>query len=108
MLQICRQVNLNVKKDKYHFRCISVPFFGVLISRNGVQPYPQKLKVLTDMSPPKTKKELKAFLGIINYLGKFSKFSCNMAKVCESLRKLMSAKTEWSCNATYEKMFDKG
>ena len=28
-------------------------------------------------------------------------------EVCESLRKLMSAKTEWIWNATYLKIFDK-
>ena len=30
-----------------------------------------------------------------------------MAEVRESLRKLTSAKTEWTWNATYQKMFDK-
>ena len=29
-----------------------------------------------------------------------------MAEVCESLRKLISAKTEWTWNGTYQKMFD--
>ena len=55
------------------------------------------------MLPPKTKKELQAFLGIINYLDEFSP---SMVEVCESLRKLTSAKTEWMWNATYQKMFD--
>ena len=39
-----------------------------------------------------------------NYLAKFSP---SMAEVCQSLTKLMSAKTEWTWNATYQKMFDK-
>ena len=56
------------------------------------------------MPPPKIKKELQAFLSIINYLGKFSS---STAEVCESLRKLMSTKTEWTQNATCQKMFDK-
>ena len=56
------------------------------------------------MLPPKTKKELLAFLGIINYLGNFSS---STADVCESLRKLTSAKAEWTWNATYHNMFDK-
>ena len=51
-------------KDKCHFRCTSVPFFGEVISRNGVKPDPQNLKALTEMPPPKTK-EFQAFLGII-------------------------------------------
>ena len=56
------------------------------------------------MPPPKTKKELQAFHSIINYLGKLS--PC-MVEVCESLRTLISAKTEWTWNAIYQKMFDK-
>ena len=79
VLQICRQVNLKLNKDKCHFRCTSVSLFGEMISRHGVQPNPQKLKTL------------QAFLSIINYLGKFSP---STEEVCESLRKLMSAKTE--------------
>ena len=75
-----------------------------MISRHGVQTDPQKPKVLTNMPPPKTRKELQAFLTIINYLGKFSP---STAEVCESLRKLTSAKREWTWNATYQKMFDK-
>ena len=37
VLQICRQVNLKLNKDKCCFRCTSVPFFGEVISRKGVQ-----------------------------------------------------------------------
>ena len=73
-----------------------------MISRHGVQTNPQKLKAFTDIQSPKTKKELQAFLGIINYLGKFSP---STAEVCESLRKLTSAKTKWTWNTTYQKMF---
>ena len=55
VLQMCRHVNLKLKKDKCHLRCTSVPFFGKVISRLGEQPNPQKLKVLTDMLPPTQK-----------------------------------------------------
>ena len=27
VLQICRQLNLKLNKDKFHFRCTSVPFW---------------------------------------------------------------------------------
>ena len=64
----------------------------------------QKLKALTEMPPPKTKKELQAFLGIINYL---SRFSASTASACESLRQLTLSKVEWMWNASYQKLFDK-
>ena len=50
------------------------------------------------------KKELQAFLGIINYL---SKLSPSMAYICNLLRKLTSAKTEFTWNTTYQKLFNK-
>ena len=55
-------------------------------------------------SKDKKKKKLQVFLGIINYVGKFFP---SIRDVFESLRKLTSAKTEWTWNATYQNMFDK-
>ena len=97
MLQICRHVNLKLNKEKCHFRCTSVPFFGEVISKHVVQPNPQKLKALTWM-PPKMKKELLAFLGIINFLGKLSP---SIEDTYKPVRKLLSVKTEWTWNARY-------
>ena len=54
-----------LNKDKCHFRCISVPFFGE-ISRHGVQPDKCKLHMLTEMPTPKSKKKLQSFLVIMN------------------------------------------
>ena len=42
VLRYCKEVNLKLNKDKCHFRCMSIPFFGEVISRDGVQPDPQK------------------------------------------------------------------
>ena len=52
---------------------------------------PRKVQALTAMLPPKSKKELQLFLGIVNYLNNFSPMT---AEVCESLRKHTSVKTE--------------
>ena len=99
-----KEVNLKLNKEKCHFRCTSIPFFGEVISRRGVQPYPQKIKALTDMPAPNNKNELQAFLGIINYLGKFSQGTAN---VCDPLHKLTSSKATWTWNASYQSLFNK-
>ena len=49
-----------------------------------VKPGPQKIKVLMEMPPPKNKKELQAFVSIINYLGKFSPSTASICKPPES------------------------
>ena len=56
------------------------------------------------MPVPKNKKGLQAFLGIINYLGKFFP---DTAEVCEALHKLTSSKMTWTWNACYQQLFDK-
>ena len=53
---------------------------------------------------PLPKKELQAFLGIINYL---SKFSPDTSEVCEPLRKLMSSKATWTWDTSYQQQFEK-
>ena len=100
----CKEVNLKLNKEKHHFRCISIPFFGQMILRRGVQPDQQKFKALRDMLAPNNKKELQAFLGIINYLGKFSPGTAN---VCDPLHKLTPSKMTWTWNASYQSLFNK-
>ena len=100
----CQEVNLKVNKEKCHFRCTSIPRFGEVVSWQGVQPDPQKVRALTQMPVPKNKKELQAFLGIINCLNKFFP---GMPEVCKPLRKLTSSKMTWTWNASYQQLFNK-
>ena len=51
VLQRCRMVNLKLNRDKGHSRCTSVPFIEKVISRNWVQPGPQKLRPLWRCHP---------------------------------------------------------
>ena len=57
-----------------------------------------------EMLAPKNKKELQAFLGVINYLNKFSP---GTSEPCEPLRKLTSSKATWMWNASYQQLFNK-
>ena len=68
------------------------------------QPDQQEIKALMEMPPSNNKKELQAYLGIINYL---SKYSPSTAGVCEPLWKLMSSRAVWMWNASYQAMYDK-
>ena len=56
VLRQCQDVNLKLNKEKCHFRCTSIPFFDEVVSREGVQPDLQKIKALTEMPAPKTKR----------------------------------------------------
>ena len=56
------------------------------------------------MLAPNNKKELQAFLGIINYLGKFSP---GTADVYDPLCKMTFSKVTWTWNASYQTLFNK-
>ena len=99
VLKWCQDVNVKLNKKK---RCTSIPFFGEVASRQGIQPDPEKVRALTEILAPK--KEPQAFLGIINYLNKFSP---GISEVCTPLRKLTLSKTTWTWNASYQQLFDK-
>ena len=77
-----RQADVKLNEDKCLFRCTNIPFFGEIISHQGVSPNARKVQALTDMTSLKSRKELQSFLGILNYLGTFSPLT---AKVCEPL-----------------------
>ena len=36
VLRQCQDVNLKLNKEKCHFRCTSIPFFGEVVSRDGM------------------------------------------------------------------------
>ena len=104
LLRICRHTNVKLYKDKCLFMCTSIPFFDEIISMSGVSPDPRNVETLMAMTLPKWKKEFQSFLGILNYLSKFSPMT---AEVSEPLWKLTSVKTERSRNGMYQGLYDK-
>ena len=38
VLRHCQDANLKLNKEKCHFRCKSIPFFGKVMLREGIQP----------------------------------------------------------------------
>ena len=104
MLWACRLAILKLNKDKCLFICTSLPFSGEVVSRQRVSPDLRKIQVLTDMPPPKSRKELQSFLGILNYLSNFSQVT---VEVCEPLQKLTSVKAGWMLHGMYQDQYDR-
>ena len=49
----------------------SVKFLGYLVSRDGTCPLPDKVEAITKYTKPETAKELRRFLGVINFYRRF-------------------------------------
>ena len=92
VLTRCREVGLQLNKEKCKFRMKEVSYVGHMLTHQGVSPDQSKVKAITDMPPPEDKAALQRFLGMINYL---SKFIPNYSDKTEVLRSLLKKDTEW-------------
>ena len=63
------QVRLN--SGKCVFGASSLTFLGHIISPEGISPLPEKVKALQDLQPPSPLRQLRHFLGLLNYYRRF-------------------------------------
>ena len=61
-----KDLHLNAKKIKLN--CDAVPFFGHLLTKNGVKHDPKKVEAIHNWPVPKDIIQLQSFLGAVNYL----------------------------------------
>ena len=80
VLQIWRQGNLKLNKDKCLFRCNNIPFFGEVISWHSVSPDPCNVQAFAEILPPESNKRAAIIFGISNYLSKFPPVNTEVCK----------------------------
>ena len=71
MLRRCQDTGLKLKPDKCFVKQEKFKFYGVVCSQGGIQPDPNKISALKQMSAPTSRQELQTFLGLANYMGPF-------------------------------------
>jgi hypothetical protein len=66
VLDILQKANVQSKFTKMLFWWIQNRLLGYEITIHGIQPQPKKVEAILKLSPPKTKRQLRHFLGMIN------------------------------------------
>src|SRR5277367_2683252 len=106
-LQRLREAGLRVCKEKCVFMADSVNYLGFRISKNGIEPTSDKLQAIVEAPEPKDIKQLRAFLGLANFYGKFIP---NMATTLSPLHELLRDGTPWkwtpNCKQAFQKIKD--
>ena len=102
VLNKLREAGLTLNKEKCEFALTSIQFLGHRISQNGISADPNKVKAIRDFPSPRSKKELRRFLGVCNYL---TKFSPQLASMSKRLRTLLTKDAEWWWDEQLEKEF---
>lgn len=85
VLNRLRESGLKLSPEKCYFFQTSVRYLGHIVSRNGVETDPEKVKALKTWPRPQTLKELKSFLGFSGY---YRRFIQDYAKIVKPLTNL--------------------
>ena len=90
-----QEVGLTVKKEKCEFFKESVEYLSHRVDTKGLHMTKGKVKVILEAPPPGDVSELKSFLGLVHYYGRFCpNLSHTLAPLTELLRK--DQKWTWS------------
>lgn len=80
IFQRLRESNFKIQLDKSEFLKHNVNYLGHIITPNGIEPNPDKIRAVKDFPIPTTPKEIKSFLGLTGYYRKFIKDFAKISK----------------------------
>ena len=83
-LDHCVEHNLHLNPDKIHINVDSIPFFGQMLTKQGLMMDENKWRVIQDWPVLTNIKELQSFLGSVNYLSKFIPYLSIHRKYCRT------------------------
>ncbi|KAK8773929.1 hypothetical protein V5799_011538 [Amblyomma americanum] len=94
---------LRVQAEKCEFFKESLEFLGHRIDAKGIYPSKVKVEAIHQAPAPKNKKELQAFLGMINFYNRFLK---GRTEVAEKLYRLLDSHVAWNWGAEHMEAFE--
>ncbi|KAG2879687.1 hypothetical protein PC118_g23445 [Phytophthora cactorum] len=87
VLECMRTNQLYGNLDKCVFGAEEIPFLGCFIGKRGLREDPAKVKAIVEWPVPKNQKDLRKWLGLANYLHKYSANYAEMARPLSNLLK---------------------
>ena len=98
------EYGLPLNLDKCQFFKDSVTFCGHIIDRDELHKTPDKIQTITNAPKPENITQLKSFLGLVNYYGKFLP---DLATVLNPLHRLLHKGQQWKWDQSCEDAFRK-
>lgn len=104
VLQRLQENGLRVKKAKCDFGKTQIEYLGHMLDGKGVYPSKDKVRAVHDAPTPTNIKELRAFLGLVNYYGRFLP---QQSTVLAPLYRLLKDQTKWGWSKVEQNAFDR-
>lgn len=98
-----RKYKLRLIPNKCTFGVKSGKLLGFIVSNRGIKIDPEKVIAIINMPPPKKEKEVRGFLGRIQYI---SRFIAQLTPVCAPIFKLLRKNSPKEWNEECQKAFD--
>ena len=102
VLNILATAGLTLNRTKCAFLMLQVDYLGHIIDQHELHPTKEKMKAIREAPQPHNANELRSFLGIINYYGKFMP---NVSTKLASLYGLLQKEAKWQCGSKQAKPF---
>ena len=102
VLQKLAAAGMKLRPDKCFFMLQEVIYLGHKISEKGLQPTQEKVRAIVEAPSPRNVSQLKSFLGMLNYYGKFLP---NLSTCLAPLYSLLQKRAYWSWGAEQNKAF---
>lgn len=103
VLQRLEKHNMRVNFDKCEFMQESISYCGYRIDRHGIHKLETKIEAIRNLKEPTNKDEVRSFIGLINYYGRFFK---DLSTVLFPLNNLLKDKVPFIWNEKCQRAFD--
>ena len=96
------EAGLRTQMEKCEFGMARLEFLGHIVSAQGIQMDPGKIKAMTEWPVPKNSTEVKGFLGLLNYYRRFIKHFARIAlPLTELTREEAKLSFTWTSQAQH-------
>ena len=102
LLEIARKCNVRLNFDKLQYKKTKVDVFGETYTTSGCKPAQSKVSAITEMKAPKCEKQVQSFIGMVNYL---SKFSVRLSELVNPIRELSKDKVPFNWDPEHQEAF---
>ena len=102
LLATARKCYVRLNYERLQHKQEEVDFFRVIYTTNGYTPAQSKVKAIDEMPAPTCKKQVQSFIGMINYL---SKFSARLSEFVEPIRELCKEKVPFNQGPEHKEAF---
>jgi hypothetical protein len=104
VLSRLKQFNIKANIDKCEFFADKIEYCGYIIDRNGISKIKEKVEAIQRMPPPKNREQVRSFLGLVNYYGRFIE---NMSDLIYPITNLLKLCKDWAWSKECQESFDK-